>query len=119
MLRKCVLLLASILVLIAHTPVWASPFDKLLAESLEYLKEVPEIEWIRFDEKNVILGWKGIPGKFTAVNRRAAVKASQATGHTVSIWSVRHFQKDYKVGRGTYICNTTADRGKVLTSSCR
>lgn len=119
MLRIRVLLLASILTLMAYTPVWASPFDKLLAESLEYLKEIPEIEWIKYDRENVILGWKGIPGKFTSVNRRAAVKASKSTGHTVIIWSVRHFQKDYKVGRGTYICNTTADNGKVITSSCR
>ncbi len=108
-----------IFALTLQTPVFAKHFDDLLEESVGYLTALPEVAWIKFDEKNVIIGWKGLPSLFAKINREAAINASKATGYPIQVWSVRHSQKKWRTGAKPFICKTMADRGKVLKSNCR
>ncbi|KMP11146.1 hypothetical protein UR09_04140 [Candidatus Nitromaritima sp. SCGC AAA799-A02] len=93
--------------------------ETAIVSSLEYLRDIPEINWIVVDNQNVIIGWKGLPALFNMINRGAAVKASNASGYPVHVWSVRHTQRKWKLGNTSYICKTLADNGKIKKSSCK
>jgi hypothetical protein len=96
----------------------ASVLEKELKESVNYLKEIPEVKWVKIIKNSVIVGWKGLPSQFNLINTEAALKATQATGRTIYIWSVRHTQKKWLTGTRPYLCKTTASKGKVKETSC-
>jgi hypothetical protein len=96
----------------------AGALEKELKESIKFLENISEVKWIKVKKNSVILGWKGLPSQFNLINTEAALKATQATGRTIHIWSIRHTQKKWITGTRPYLCKTTASRGKVQETSC-
>jgi hypothetical protein len=96
----------------------AGALEKELKKSIKYLENISEVKWVKVKKNSVILGWKGLPSQFNLINTEAALKATQATGRTIHIWSVRHTQKKWITGTRPYLCKTTASRGKVQETSC-
>lgn len=92
--------------------------EAAIISSLEFLRKVPEVKWVKVDGNAVIIGWKGIPRLFMGLNRRAAVGASNAIGYRVRVWAVRHRQRNWEVGDNSFICKTLADHGKIKKSTC-
>ena len=118
MTRLFLIILLLILPLNWPTHSHASALEKKLRMSVKYLEEIPEVKWVKVKNNSVVLGWKGLPSRFNLINTEAAIKANQATGRTVYIWSVRHTQKKWITGTRRYLCKTTASRGKVKETSC-
>ncbi|GJL79286.1 MAG: hypothetical protein NPINA01_22750 [Nitrospinaceae bacterium] len=118
MIRLFLITLLLVLPLSFPTPSHANALEKELRESMKYLKEIPEIKWVKVKKNSVIVGWKGLPSQFNLINTEAALKGTQATGRTVYIWSVRHTQKKWITGTRPYLCKTTASRGKVQETTC-
>jgi len=99
-------------------PAHAKALEKALKQSVKYLKEIPEVKWVKVRRNSVILGWKTFPSEFNLINTEAALRGSQATGRTVYVWSVRYTQKNWITGTRPYLCKTTARNGKVRETSC-
>lgn len=118
MTRILIIFMLLTLPLLGTSKSHASALEKELKESVKYLKEIPEVKWIKVKKNSVIVGWKGLPSQFNLINTEAALKATQATGRTIFIWSVRHTQKKWIAGSRPYLCKTTASRGKVQETSC-
>lgn len=118
MIRIVLIIMLLILPLSLPSQSHASALEKELKESINYLKKIPEVKWIKVKKNSVIVGWKGLPPQFNLINTEAALKATQATGRTIFIWSVRYTQKKWITGSRPYLCKTTASRGKVQESSC-
>jgi len=118
MVRIYPIILLLILPFIGSAQVHASALEKELKKSVRYLEKIPEVKWLKVKKNNVIVGWKGLPSQFNLINTEAALKATQATGRTIDIWSVRHTQKKWITGTRPYLCKTTASRGKVRATSC-
>ena len=100
------------------TPSLAKSLEKELKQSVKYLEEIPEVKWVKVKRNSVIVGWKGFPPRFNLINTAVALKASQATGRTVHVWSVRHTQKNWIIGTRPFLCKTTARNGKIKETSC-
>jgi hypothetical protein len=102
---------------------WLVPTSALSVQNLEkgirFLGDVEEVDWYLIDGKNIIIGWKGIPDSFYGWNHRTAVRASMLSLYKVSVWSVRHSNKEWHPGEGGQICITTAERGRLRKTSCR
>lgn len=98
--------------------VQAKSLEKDLKQSIKYLKEIPEVKWVKVKRNSVIVGWKGFPKNFNLINTEAALKGTQATGRAVNVWSVRHTQKHWITGTRPYLCKTTARNGTVKSTSC-
>ncbi len=92
--------------------------EEAIISSLEFLRKIPEVDWVKINKHDVIIGWKGIPRLFVGLNRRAAVSASDAIGSPVHVWAVRHNQRNWKKGTKSYICQTLASNGKIRKSTC-
>ena len=118
MTRLCLILTLLILPFILPPQSHASPIEKKLKKSVEYLEEIPEVKWVKVKKNNVVVGWKGLPSGFNLINTEAALKATRATGRTVIVWSVRHTQKKWLTGTRPYLCKTTGTRGRVKETSC-
>ena len=118
MTRTFLIFMLLILPLSLPSQSYAGALEKELKKSIKYLEKIPEVKWIKVKKNNAIVGWKGLPSQFNLINTEAALKATQATGRTVFIWSVRHTQKKWITGSRPYLCKTTASRGKVKESSC-
>ena len=118
MKKPVIIFLLLVLAVTWSGKVFAGNFQSFFKENLRYLEDIPEVAWVKFEKKYIIIGWKGFPSKFNRLNREAALNAHRATGQPVQVWSVRHIQKTCKIGKGPYICATKADRGKVLESNC-
>ena len=93
--------------------------EKGLKKALAQLKEIQEIGWVEFEENNVYIGWKSIPGDFGMINRAAAAIGNNAIQFGTHIWSVKDDQKGWRPGDAPYYCATTARGGKVKDSSCK
>ena len=93
--------------------------EKGLKKALAYLKEIQEIGWVEFEENNVYIGWKSIPGDFGMINRAAAAIGNNAIQFGTHFWSVKDDQKGWRPGDAPYYCATTARGGKVKDSSCK
>ena len=119
MTRLFLILMLLILPLNLPTQSHANELEKELKKSIKYLEKITEVKWVKVKNNSVIIGWKGLSSSFNLINTEAAFKGTQAIGRTVHIWSVRHTQKNWKTGTGSYLCKTTASRGHVQKTSCR
>ncbi|MBT5470334.1 MAG: hypothetical protein HOK41_06990 [Nitrospina sp.] len=95
-----------------------------IAEKLEkrinFLDKVDKVDWYKVvGKKNVVIGWKGLPDNFYEWNQKAAINASKSSLYEVSVWSVRHRQKNWKPGQGGQICMTRAKYGRSDKTDCR
>jgi len=102
---------------------WVFPVSLLFAQSLEtrvkFLEDIDNVDWYKVYEKNIIIGWRGLPDNFYGWNHRTAVKASLASLYEVKVWSVRHRQKSWLPGKGGHICVTTAKSCRFGKSNCK
>ncbi len=103
---------------------WLLPFaagaaQKTLVKRVQFLDNIPKVEWYKVEGRNIIIGWKGIPYNFYGLNYRAALDASKSTLYEVQVWSVRYPQKDWSPGDGGQVCITTAKMGRIGKSSCK
>lgn len=102
---------------------WVIPNSALssqsLGKNLRFLDTVEEIDWYLVDEKNIIIGWKGIPDNFYGWNHRAAIRASKVSLYEVNVWSVRHNRKGWRPGKGGQLCSITAKYGRLKKADCR
>ena len=97
----------------------AYTMESALIEGVKFLDDVPGVEWYRVDGRSLIIGWKGIPHVFLNTNRKAARRATIATGKEIHVWAVRHNQKKWSVGSGeSSICSVLARNGRVQSDTC-
>lgn len=112
-------LLAGLILLMPFNFAHANALKNAMIEGVKFLDDVAEVEWYRADGKSLIIGWRGIPHFFPHTNRKAARRATIATGHRVQIWAVRHNQKKWTVGSGqSHICSVLADNGRIKSDTC-
>ena len=88
-----------------------------LKESLDYLKDVPEISWVVFDRNNVYIGFSEQVNDVGSICRGAAVNGNRAYGFGVHVYAVDGYQADWK--KSKHYCTATARHGKVIRSNCR
>ncbi|MBC8286457.1 MAG: hypothetical protein H8E42_03175 [Nitrospinae bacterium] len=97
----------------------ANTLENALIEGVKFLDDVPGVEWYRVDGRTLIIGWKGIPRVFPHTNRKAARRATIATGKEIHVWAVRHNQRKWSVGSGiSSICSVLARNGRVQSDTC-
>ena len=112
-------LLASLFLSMLPSFAHANSMENALIKGVMFLDDVPQVEWYRVDGNSLIIGWKGIPQFFPHTNRRAAIRATLATGRKIHVWAVRHNQKKWSVGSGEpHICSVSAKNGRVESDTC-
>ena len=93
---------------------------KKLDRALAYLKALPEVAWVKYEGRDVLIGWKGFPGNFGPINKTAAQKAARALRHEVTVYSLRAEQTTFKPGgEQPHLCQTIANPTEIVHSNCR
>jgi len=111
--------------LVFCTPVPAEALDKrpswqILDEALTYLHGVPEVAWVKFEGRNVLVGWKSHPRNFAQINKTAAKNAAHALHNEVTLYSLRAEQTSWKEGaEKPALCKTIANPQEIIESNCR
>ena len=59
-----------------------------LERNLSYLKELPEIAWVRFDRNTVIIGIDRVPSDIQSIAQAAAFHGNRAIDFGVHVWVV-------------------------------
>jgi len=90
-----------------------------LAKRLSYLKDIPEVSWVKFDDNNVYIGFKTLPGDLGAIVNAAAIHGNRAIDFGVHVWAVPETQKNFRPGLDPSYCSATARHGKIESNSCR
>ena len=90
-----------------------------LAKRLAYLKDLPEISWVKFDDNNVYIGFNTRPSDLRMIVNAAAIHGNRALGFGVHVWAVRDFQMDFHPRWDSSYCTATARHGKLQKSDCR
>ena len=73
--------------------------DKLV---LNYLNDIPEISWVKFNKNNVYVGFKSKPADMSSIVGGAALFGNKAYGFGVHVWAVPANNKNWKVGEGAF-----------------
>jgi hypothetical protein len=110
-------LLCTGLVALGTPKVWAED-QKALEARLAYLKDIPEISWVKFNRNNVYLGFSRVPKDLPSIVGGAALFGNRAYGFGVHVWAVPADNPNWKVG-DPYYCEATGRYGKVQDNSCR
>ncbi len=110
--------LFGVLTLLWLAPAEAIDHARMLREKLAYLNELPDIEWVEFEQNSVYIGWKRLPEDFIEINHQAALKGNAAIDFGAHVWSVPAKSTRWRPGHGAYYCETTARKGKIHHSSC-
>ncbi|MDY6789867.1 MAG: hypothetical protein SWH54_01245 [Thermodesulfobacteriota bacterium] len=84
---------------------------------MAYLKDIPEISWVVFDENSVYLGFNKVPGDMSAIVRGAALQGNKAYGFGVHVWAMNANKGDWKTA--PHYCTATARWGRITKSDCR
>ena len=92
--------------------------QKALESRLNYLNDIPEISWVKFNKNNVYVGFKSKPADMSNIVGGAALFGNKAYGFGVHVWAVPANNKNWKVG-DQYYCEATARHEKVEDNSCR
>jgi len=92
--------------------------QRALEDRLSYLKDLPEVGWVRFDGNTVYVGFKKRPADLASIVGAAAFHGNKAYGFGVHVWAVPANNPNWKVG-DTYYCEATGRYGKVEDNSCR
>ena len=62
--------------------------EAVLQRSLAYLMEIPEINWVRFDNNNVYIGFSSYPTDGNLIIKFAAVHGNKAINFGCHVWAV-------------------------------
>jgi len=84
-----------------------------LKQRLAYLKDIPEISWVEFDDNNVYIGFIKPPPDLRVIINGAAAHGNRAYGRGVHIWAVEAKYKHWRPGDGPFYCSATARYGKL------
>ena len=91
----------------------------MLSKRLAYLKDIPEVSWVEFNDNNVCIGFKALPQDLRSIVSAAAIHGNRATDFGVHIWAVPESQKNFRPGLDPSYCTATARHGKIESNSCR
>jgi len=93
--------------------------SNVLKQRLEYLKDIPEISCVEFDDNDVYIGFSTRPLDLRIIVNAAAVHGNNAYGSGVHVWAVNASQKGWRPGDGSYCCTATARGGRIKKSDCK
>lgn len=85
-----------------------------LRQTLLYLNNIKEIEWVAYEKNNVYLGFFFLQRNYKMIASSAAIMGSESVGRRVHVWVVPASETSWKTGdAGRYYCCATARGGKV------
>ena len=108
------LTLMSFMVSVSHAEDQAA-----LEEKLAYLKDLPEISWVKFLGNDVIIGFNEHPKDLRSIINAAALHGNKAYGFGVHVWAVDAKYTNWDVWQDSAICTATARYGKIEKNTCR
>ena len=117
MIRIYVLLLIIICFMFYSLNVYSD--SSVIEQRLSYLKDLDDVEWVRFDRNNVYIGFSKAPYDIRSVVCAAAMHGNRAYGWGVHVWAVPSDNPNYKAGDVPYYCEATARYGKIEHTNCR
>ncbi|MEW6670186.1 MAG: hypothetical protein AB1427_00700 [Thermodesulfobacteriota bacterium] len=112
-----------IVILILYVAVFAgnagAADQQALNNRLSYLKDIPEIAWVRIERNNVYIGFKERPPDLNNIVNAAAVHGNRAYGFGVHVWAIEAKYPNWKPGDAPFYCEATARQGKLEGSGCK
>ena len=67
--------------------VWGgSNRQAILERELSYLQDIPEVQWVRFEDNTVHIGVSPLPGDIAMIAQAAAVIGNRAIDFGVHVW---------------------------------
>jgi len=93
----------------------------VLKKELAYLHSIEGVKWVEFDRNWVYIGWAQVPPDIAMINNAAAMAGNRAINFGTHVWSVEasSAKPGWRPGDTPHICNTTARKGKIESSTCR
>jgi len=86
--------------------------DSKLENRLNYLYEIPEISWVRFDDNSVYIGFTSIPSDITLILGGAAFFGNKAIDFGVHVYAYDACRYGPTTG-GNFFRGATCRHGKV------
>jgi hypothetical protein len=86
---------------------------KLRAALAPMVADVPQVDWVEFNDGNVYVGLRERPPDLSSRLRVWALEASRAIGDSVCVWAVEGERPGWRPGDGPRYERVTARRGKI------
>lgn len=103
----------TVFVLLCTANVFADD-ESTLRQTLSYLNNIKEIEWVAYEKTNVYLGFFFLKRNYKMIASGAAIMGSKAVGRRVHVWVVPASETSWITGdAGKAYCCATARGGKV------
>jgi len=87
--------------------------EKILANRLAYLHEIPEIDWIEIEDNNVYIGFNSLPEDWRIIVNAAAVHGNKAINFGCHAWAVDARYRGWRPGDGPFYGEASARYGKL------
>ena len=85
-----------------------------LTARLDYLLDIPEVQWTEVDGNTVYIGFREIPADLKDVCNAAAANGNRAISFGVHVWAVPAASgRGWRPGDGPYYYETTARYGSL------